>query len=116
MSIRTWLISAAGAVALGFIGTSAQAAPIGSVNGVQSSAAQNSGVQEATWVRRCYWHRGHRHCRRYWDDSYGYYGYPYYGPGIGFFFGGGGHRHHFHGHRGHRGHFHGHRGHGRGRH
>jgi len=109
MSIRTWLVSAAGAAALGFIGSSAQAAPIGSLNDGQSKAAQNSELQDVAWVRRCYWHRGHQHCRRYWDDSYGY----YYdsNPGFSFFFDGG-HRHRGHGH-----HHHGGRGHhGRGRH
>jgi hypothetical protein len=123
MKRETWLTAAAGALALGLMGSSVQAAPAGGpVAELKSEAAQSSEVHEAAWRRRCWWHRGHQHCRRYWDD-YGYYGdgYPYYGygPGVGFFFGGGGGHHHGHFHRGGGGRGHGHhgRGHGgRGRH
>jgi len=113
MTLKTSLVALAGALAFGLMGAPAQAAPLGSMGDVRTNAAHNSDVQDVRWYRRCYWHRGHRHCRRYWDDDYGYYydGYPY-GPGIGFFFGGGGHGHHFRGHRGGH-HF---RGHGGGRH
>ena len=69
---------------------------------------KSTSVVEKAAYRRCWWHRGHRHCRwvgysNYYDDYPYDYGYSY-GPGIGFFFGGGGHRHHgWHGgHRGHR--------------
>jgi hypothetical protein len=113
MTLKTWIVAMAGALTLAFAGSSAQAAPAGGLAAeLKSEANRGSAVLEATWYRRCWWHRGHRHSRRYWrDDVYYYDSYPYYGPGIGFFFGGGGH-HHGHGHRGHRGHGH----HGRGRH
>jgi hypothetical protein len=114
MTLKTWMLAAAGALILAFAGSSAQAAPAGGLAAeLKSEANRGSGVQEATWRRRCWWHRGHRHCRRYWDDGYGYYYDSYPGPGISFFFDGGRrHHHHGHGHRGHRGHGH----HGRGRH
>ncbi len=109
MTIKTWLIGAAGGLALGVIGSSAQAAPLGGVQ-LDRADARNSAVQDVVWVRRCRWHRGHRVCRRVWRD-YGYYddyyGYPYgyapyaYGPSLGFFFGGGHHGGHgFGGHGG----------------
>jgi hypothetical protein len=118
MKLKNWLLGATAAIAFGAIGsTTAQSAPLGNVL-VDGAAEENSAVQSVAWVRRCHWHRGHRHCRRVWRDyGYGYgdsynYGSPYaygpyaYGPSFGFFFGGGG-RHHRHGHH----HHHGGRGH-----
>jgi hypothetical protein len=115
MKMKSWLVGTAGAVALGLIGASAQAAPIGGLSDTRNVADRSSDVQNVVWVRRCSWHRGHRHCRRVWREygyypygyypyDYGYYDGPYaYGPSFGFFFGGGGHHHH-HGHHGHHGH------------
>lgn len=108
MKLKNWLLGAAAAMAFGAVGNTAQAAPLGNVQ-ADRAAAPNSAVQDVAWVRRCYWHRGHRHCRRVWREygyypyyDYGYYGGPYaYGPAFGFYFGGG-HRHHHHHHRRHR--------------
>jgi hypothetical protein len=107
MTLRNWLLGSAAAVAFAAAGTTAQATPLGNVL-TDRAAEQNTTVQNVAWLRRCYWHRGHRYCRRVWressyyyDDPY-YYGGPYaYGPSIGFFFGGGGHRHHGHHHHHH---------------
>jgi hypothetical protein len=112
MNLKNWLLGAAAAVAFSAVGTTAQSAPLGNLQADRASE-QNTAVQNVAWVRRCYSHRGHRHCRRVWRD-YGYYdpepnyyGGPYaYGPSIGFFFGGGRHGHHggHHHHGGHGGH------------
>ena len=103
MKLKNWLLGAAAAMAFGAVGTAAQAAPLGNM---QAAAGQNTATQNVAWVRSCYWHRGHRHCRRVWrdygynDGGYGYYGGPYaYGPGFGLYFGGRGHHHHHRHHR-----------------
>jgi hypothetical protein len=99
MKLRHWLSAAAGAVALGAVSMSAQAAPLGSAAGVNSGSDANSLVQDV--ARRCWRHRGHWHCRgdgyrrHYYNDGYGY------GPGFSLYFGGG-HRHGHHRHRHHR--------------
>ena len=125
MKLKNWLLGAAAAAAFGAFTTTAQAAPLGTMQ--IDRATENSAVQDVAWVRRCYWHRGHRHCRRVWrdygyyDDSYSYgdpyyYGAPYaYGPSFGFFFGGGRGHHHGHHHHFGRGHHHGHHHHHGGR-
>ncbi len=99
MTLKYWLGGVVGAMALGMLSLSAQAASLGSAaEGVRANAAENSMVQEARWYRRCWWHRGHRHCRRVWRRWGGYpyhqrhYGYGYggpaiYGPGFSFYFG-----------------------------
>ncbi len=116
-------IGAVTALALSVWIGSAQAAPGGVALEYKSTLGETSNVEKAH--RRCWWHRGHRHCRRYvrayryYDAPYfygpryygfygpSYYGLPYsygYGPGIGLFFGGGHHHHHGnhgHGHRHH---------------
>ena len=104
MTLKYWLGGMVGAVAMGALSLSAQAAPLGgAAGGPGANAADSSLVQQARWYRHCYWHRGHRHCRRVWrrwsgyryDD--GYYGYGYgprvYGPGFGLYFGPGRHHH-----------------------
>jgi hypothetical protein len=103
MELKYWLSGAAGAIALGMLSVSAQAAPLGAAGeGLRANAGQSGLVQEARWVRRCWWHRGHRHCRRVWRRRWG--GYPYhyrryyggpgiYGPGFSFYFGPGRHYH-----------------------
>jgi hypothetical protein len=117
----SWLSPAALLVGAGLLAAPASAAPAGALTGLQ--APETSNVEHVA-LRRCYWHRGHRHCRRAFR-RYGYYDYPYYepypyyygyGPSIGFSFGGGRHFHGGHRHRG-GGHFHGggRGGHGHGR-
>jgi hypothetical protein len=103
MTLKHWLVGAAGALAVGTLSTSVQAAPLGTPpDNLKAAANENTIVQDVVWVRRCWWHHGHRHCRRVWRDSYYYDPYPYfYGPSFGFRFGGHGHHHH-HGHH-HRG-------------
>ncbi|HWB43835.1 MAG TPA: hypothetical protein VG900_00170 [Hyphomicrobiaceae bacterium] len=96
------LSGAAGALALGFMAMSAQAAPLGGVAAdLKAAAGPTSSAQDVHWRRRCWRNRwGHLHCRRVWvEPYYGYYDtYPYYyGPGIGLYFGGRG-RHHHHRH------------------
>jgi hypothetical protein len=91
------------ALALGFLATPAAAAPVSGMDGVKGA---NASAAEHVAYRRCWYEHGRRHCRRtvsryYYDDGYYGYGPSYYGPGIGLYFGGGGHRH-GHGHRGHR--------------
>jgi hypothetical protein len=105
MTLKHWLVGAAGALALGSLSASVQAAPLGVGPDGLKPADENKVLQDVVWVRRCWWHRGHRHCRRVWRDS-GYYYDPYYydpyfyGPSFSFRFGGHGHRHHGHHHRG----------------
>ena len=115
MTFKHWLIGAAGALALSTLSASVQAAPLApGPDSLKAAANENAALQDVAWVRRCWWHRGHRHCRRVWRDSYYYDPYPYsdgffFGPSFGFGFGGHGHHHHRgHGHR-HGGHGHRHR-------
>jgi hypothetical protein len=106
MRIKDVCLGTAAAALLTLSVASARAASL-SVPGSSSLTAegQNASPLQQAAYRRCWIRYGVRHCRwvGYYDD-YGYYDYggPYYeyGPGIGFFFGGGGG--HFHG-----GHFHG---------
>jgi len=120
MRMMRGLMAASTLVAAGLSAVAAHAAPLGG-GGPGTAAAASierlATVQKAAY-RRCWIAGGVRHCRwfadPYDDDYYGdssYYddpGYYGYGPGIGFFFGGG----RGHGFRG--GHFHGGRGHGGG--
>jgi hypothetical protein len=96
MKLKCWLSGAAGAIALGMLSVSAQAAPLTNPgDAARANAGQSGLVQDVRWVRRCYWHRGHRHCRRVWRRWGGYhhhhrryYGGPgFYGPGFSFHFG-----------------------------
>jgi hypothetical protein len=83
MRMSHWLVSAAGALALGVLAMPVQAAPVGALTG---NAAVQQGTSAAEQVNyRCYWRYGRRHCNRY------YYG---YGPGFSFYYGG--HRHYRH--------------------
>jgi len=85
-----WVASGAFALALGFLTAPASATPLSAMDGVRSGDIASAAEQVS--YRRCWWHKGHRHCR--WvDDGYGY------GPGINLYFGGGGR--HGHGHRRH---------------
>jgi hypothetical protein len=80
------------ALVLGISAVPASAAPLGTLDGIKS---EDTAAAEQVSYRRCWWHKGHRHCRRYGGHGY----YPYYGygyPGFTFYFGGGRHRHHHH--------------------
>jgi hypothetical protein len=75
----------------------ASAAPLGMVG---QQAAIEQPLAEPVHYRRCWYHDGHRHCRRhvaryYYREPY-YYG---YGPGINLYFGGGRHWGHHRWHR-----------------
>ena len=101
MTVMKYCLSAAvGAMALGLATLSAQAAPAaGATTDLKAAAGAESSVDKVGY-RRCWWHNGHRHCRRS-GGYYPYYGYgasPYYygyGPSFGLYFGGG-RRHHHH--------------------
>lgn len=105
MRFKYWVAGAAGALMLGSLSLTAQAAPLGGAqDALRADVGQNSQAQDVAW-RRCWWHRGHRHCR--WvGHRHGYYPYyhrrhygyrPYYRdryygaglafPGFGFYFG-----------------------------
>lgn len=112
MTLKHLLVGVGAALALSALSAPVQAAPLGVArDGLKAATDENTVVQDVVWVRRCWWHGGHRHCRRVWSDRPHYYGsYPYddsyyygYGPSFGFSFGGG-HRHHGHGGHGHHGH------------
>jgi hypothetical protein len=93
------LFLAAVAVAFALLSAPASAAPTGNLAGINTDT---SAVEKAHYGRRCWWHRGHWHCRRAYRRYYygGYYPEYYgYGPSIGFSFGGHrhwGHHHHRH--------------------
>jgi hypothetical protein len=85
MRNTSWL-PAAGMVALGFMATSAGAAPLGGVGSFSTAVSESSEVQSVHWRRRCWRHYGHWHCRRRHMYPY-YYGSPFYGPRFGIFIG-----------------------------
>ncbi len=96
MKLKYLLSGAAGALALGMLSFSAQAAPLTSPgDAARANAGEGSLVQDVRWVRRCWWHRGHRHCRRVWRRWGGYHhhhrhyhgGPGFYGAGFSFHFG-----------------------------
>jgi hypothetical protein len=80
------------------------AAPVSGAGTLEAVAGERSAVHDVHWRRRCWWHRGHWHCRRYvrhWYPRHGYYpDYPrrhhryrygprfgIWGPGFGFYAG-----------------------------
>ena len=72
-------------LAFGVLATPSLAAPATGLNGIESQAG--SSLTEEVAYRRCWYHRGHRHCR--WVGGYG--------PGFSLHFGGcHGYRHHRH--------------------
>ena len=78
MTTRHWLVSAIGAIALSFMLTPAQAAPLGGASdpGIAAAVTEGSAVQQTHWRRR---HWGWRH-RHYYGGGYPYYyDRPYYG-------------------------------------
>jgi hypothetical protein len=75
MTLKHWLIGAAGALAVGTLSASVQAAPLGTApDNLTASAGGNTVALDVAWVERCRWHNGHRHCRRVWRDRPSYYG------------------------------------------
>ena len=110
MKMTHWAFGAVAVLTLNLSIGSAQAAPNGVAVYLKAAVGQTSSAEKVH--SRCWWHRGHRHCRRY-VRHYRYYAAPYYpyyyapryygapyaygyGPGIGLFFGGGHHHHHHH--------------------
>ena len=68
MTRGTWLIGAAGALALGLMAASVQAAPvIGAATGYKAVVGESSTVRDVHW--------GRRHHRHYYN--YGYFAAPY---------------------------------------
>jgi hypothetical protein len=99
MRLRSWFGCVGAAIALGFLAVPAQAAPLsGVVTDGRAAVGEASDVQNVHYRRRCWWHRGHWHCRRRHVHYYpGYYGSPYaYGPSFGIYIGRRHHRHHRH--------------------
>jgi hypothetical protein len=77
MRMKDVFSAALGALALGLLATTVQAAPISGLGGVADAKAVDTGlVEKAHWYGR---HYGYRHGYR--PYYYGYYGYyrPYYG-------------------------------------
>jgi hypothetical protein len=93
MTLKHWLIGAVGALTIGTLSASVQAAPLGIAPDNLKATAENTAVQDVVWVERCWWHRGHRHCRRVWRNRP-----SYYGPSFRFRFDGRDRhrRHHYH--------------------
>jgi hypothetical protein len=99
MTSKHWLLSAVAGATLSVFAVSAQAAPMGALTDNATAAKEAAGSPVDQVRCRGYWRNGYFHCyrRNYYDYSYAPY---YYGPGVGLYFGGGGHRHY--GHRRHR--------------
>src|SRR5262245_8089874 len=96
MRLNIALSGIAGALALGMLSLSAQAAPLsGAPAGPKANVGENQLAQKTYYGRRCWRHRGHLHCRGYhrygyypyYRDRYYYGGPAFYGPGFGFYFG-----------------------------
>jgi hypothetical protein len=82
MRMKSLLIAGLGALGLGLLATSAQAAPAGGLMpAIDRDAARASPVETVTWNwrRHCHWHHGYRHCwhgyRHHGWRDYGYYRY-----------------------------------------
>jgi hypothetical protein len=85
------LTLASAALALGLLTVPASAAPVSNLKGIEADASTQA--ETVHYRRRCWWHRGHMHCRRGYSRHYGYAPYYGYGPSFGFHFGGGRHHH-----------------------
>lgn len=93
--LSKYLSIAAVALTVGVFAAPASAAPTANLQGAAPEAGESAAEKVA--YKRCWWHRGHRHCR--WVR--------HHGPRLGFYWGG--HRRHWHGygyrsygfHRGH---------------
>jgi hypothetical protein len=95
MAKGIWAIAAA--LTLGILSAPASAAPaVGAgLGGVKAAVAEQSNLEQAAWISRCFRDRfGDRRCRRVWVE-------PSYRYGPGFYFDGGrrhyGSRRHFRG-------------------
>jgi hypothetical protein len=74
MRVKHFVLGTAGAVILGAMALSAQAAPLGgAANDLKASVGNASGVEQAAF-RRCWWRHGVGVCRwvgaRYDDSDY----------------------------------------------
>jgi len=103
MRLSLTMLAGAGALMLGSLSLSANAAP--AINSdLKTTATESSAVDQVNYRhRRCWRHHGHLHCRYrsygyapYYDDGYYSYG---FGPSVGLYFGGGGRHFHHGGHR-----------------
>ena len=94
VQMQKLIAAAALAVGLGLMAAPATAGPAGSLAGDFRTAAPSTSLAEQI-ARRCWWHRGHRHCRHTGRRHYREYG---YGPSVNLHIGGGrhdrGHRRH----------------------
>lgn len=84
MRTTSWIVAAVAAGLVSLAAGSAGAAPLASNHADIKATAKDASAAE-TVTYRCWWHRGHRHCR-YVEPSYRYYYAPrpafsfYYGP------------------------------------
>jgi hypothetical protein len=78
-STKLAVIGVLSLASLGLGSLAAQAAPAAPGALETMTAATRDGKAENVAYRRCWWHRGHRHCRWY-GSRYRGYGYGYYGP------------------------------------
>jgi hypothetical protein len=83
MNLKTWLAGLAGAMTLGLVAVSAEAAPVGGVKDLKGTAAQTSDVQPATG----WYHRRYRYRPYYFYGPRYRYRYRYYRPGFRFYYG-----------------------------
>jgi hypothetical protein len=85
MRRTSWVVAALAAGFVGLASGGASAAPLGSNHASVKSAGQEvSGAEQVAY--RCWWHRGHRHCR--WvEPSYRHYYYYAPRPYYSFYFG-----------------------------
>ena len=72
MWLTHWILGAGSALALSVLAASAQAAPAGPAAGIRDLGVS---VAEKAAYRRCWRHRGKRHCRWYRGSSRAYSGY-----------------------------------------
>jgi hypothetical protein len=93
MNRKSWLLAAVGAFGLALGTAPVEASPLGGMAEAQRAAAAGNGVvQDVRWVRQCWRHRGHLHCRQVWRDD---------GPSFRFYFRDGRGHHHRHRHHNH---------------
>ena len=91
MHVLKTLTFPAALVAMSGLGVPAVALPAsGPLAALRLTAAESNGVDQVR--HRCYWHRGHLHCRRHDNrDYHPFYSYGY-APGFSLYLGGGGGR------------------------
>lgn len=75
MKLTHWTLGAVAALTLNVSISSAQAAPSGVTADVKAAVGETSNAEKVH--SRCWWHRGHRHCRPY-VRQFRYYAAPYY--------------------------------------